>query len=200
MSVQLQLARNTDAGLNSYTGPAGEMVVSTTDWRPRMNDGVTAGGKKLAMQIDLPASFNWTANYIYAGPASGAAAPPTFRAMVSADLPNNPALSGNTSVSAAAGVSAAGTTQATATALTKDNNEVTTVAAGAGVALMTSVAGMRVFVANAQAVNALLVYPVNGGTEKINALAANAAFSIPAGKNAIFFCCGVGQWYVVLTA
>lgn len=197
MSVQLQLARNTDTNLNSYTGPQGELVISTTDWRPRTQDGTTAGGHKLAMQLDLPASYSWPANEFYASP-NGSSGGPTFRAIVSADLPSSPAFAGNVSFSAAAGISAAGTTQGTATALTKDQNEVTTVAAGSGVKLPASTAGNAIAVANAQATNALLVYPATG--DAINALAANTALSLAAGKNAIFFCCAAGKWYAVVTA
>jgi hypothetical protein len=197
MSVQLQLARNTDTNLGSYTGPQGEMVVSTTDWRPRSQDGTTAGGHKLALQLDLPASYSWPANQFYAAP-NGSSGAPTFRVIASADLPSSPVFAGNAAFSAAAGISAAGTTQGTATALTKDCNEVTTVSAGQGVKLPASAAGNNVSVANAQATNALLVYPATG--EAINALATNAGFSLAAGKNAIFFCCAAGKWYVVLSA
>jgi hypothetical protein len=196
MSVLLQLARNTNTNLASYTPAAGEIVISTTDWHPRVGDGTTAGGRPVALSFDLPSSFSWPANQFYASP-NGSSGAPTFRALVSADLPSSPAFTGNAKYSALGGISAAGATQGTATALTKDINEVTTVAAGTGVILFASAAGNRVHIANAGA-NALAVYPASG--EAINALAANTAFSLPAGKNAIFFCAATGKWYVVLTA
>lgn len=90
------------------------------------------------------------------------------------------------------GISAAGTTQGTATALTKDFNVVSTVAASSGVVLPTAAAGAQVTVKNAGA-NALAVYPASGGT--IDALAANAAFSIPVGETRTFGGSSATQWY-----
>lgn len=83
-------------------------------------------------------------------------------------------------------ITAAGATQATATAVNADNVIVTTAAAGTGVILSgpTFSAGDQVMVFNLGA-NALLVYPPVGGV--INALAANAGFSIAAGKSAVFY-------------
>ena len=82
------------------------------------------------------------------------------------------------------GLSAAGTTQATAPVFKNDINYVTTCASGAGVALWAGLAaGDEVFYRNGSA-NAMLVYPTTGA--QINELAANAAFSVPAGKTAMF--------------
>ena len=80
-------------------------------------------------------------------------------------------------------VSAAGTTQGTATAVTTDLVNVTTCAAGAGVILPTTVVGRSISIKNNTA-NPCLVYPATGGA--INALAANTAFSIPAGLTVYF--------------
>lgn len=53
---------------------------------------VARGPTKVVISLNgsaLPPAFGvQTANYIFAGPATGAAATPTFRAMVTADLPN----------------------------------------------------------------------------------------------------------------
>ena len=125
--------------------------------------------------------------------------PITSSGTMSVDLPTNTAIVGNltvggfTTFSAAASISAAGTTQATATALTKDVNQVTVVAAGSGVILPTAVAGMRIFVRNAQAVNALLVYPATGGT--VNLLSVNAGFSLALSTSATFTAVSATQWY-----
>jgi hypothetical protein len=73
-------------------------------------------------------------------------------------------------------VTAAGTTQGTATALTSDFNVVTTVGSGQGVVLQTSVAGKTVVVVNKGA-NALLVYPATSGF--IDSLLVNVAISLP---------------------
>ncbi len=187
MGAQLQMARNTDAQLDTYTGPPGEVVMSTTDGRLRTHDGVTVGGKKHTMNADCPWSYAWPQNQFYAAPA-GAAGAPTFRAIAMSDLPNT---------SVAVALAAAGTNQAGATPLTKHNNEVTTVATGTGVRLAPSNFGDRIFVANAGA-NALLVYPASG--EYIGALSMNTPVSIPAGKTAIFVCCYPGKYYAHLSA
>ena len=84
--------------------------------------------------------------------------------------------------SGATGLSAAGTTQGTATAISKTNSVFTTVASGAGATLPNLAPVNGAFaeftVVNAGA-NALLLYPASGNT--INALAANAALSVAAG-------------------
>lgn len=53
MGTPLQLRRDTDANLATYTGPAGELTISTTDNRPRVQNGSTAGGLKMAMLSDF---------------------------------------------------------------------------------------------------------------------------------------------------
>lgn len=94
--------------------------------------------------------------------------------------------------SAQNGVSAAGTTQATATALTGDIVVVSTVAAGAGVVLAAAAAGKSQMLVNKGA-NAVLVYPA--GTDAIDALAAGVAISVPAGSWIEFTSAVAGQWY-----
>lgn len=96
-----------------------------------------------------------------------------------------------------AGLSGAGTTQGTATAITKQTNEFTTVAASSGARLPSPEQGEFIFVANAGA-NALSVYPATG--HSINALAANAAFSLAVGKNALFWAATASKWYAILSA
>lgn len=96
--------------------------------------------------------------------------------------------------SIATGVSAAGTTQGTATALTKSFNEVTTVAASAGVALPAPEAGEIVMVAN-QGANALSVYPASG--HSINSLSANTAQSLATDTRRMFFAVSGSKWYAI---
>jgi hypothetical protein len=95
------------------------------------------------------------------------------------------------------GLSAVGTTQGTATAITKQTNQFTTVAASSGAILPSPEQGEFIFVANAGA-NAMNVYPASG--HSINALANNAAFSLAAGKNAVFWAATATKWYVNLSA
>ncbi len=81
-------------------------------------------------------------------------------------------------------VSAAGTTQGTATELTAADSEVTTVASGSGCILASAgAAGDTQFVFNAGA-NALKVYPPSG--MQINALSTNAAMTLGVNTGCIF--------------
>jgi len=106
--------------------------------------------------------------------------------------------SGRTAVKAnGSGLSAAGTTQGTATAITKQTNQFTTVAASSGAILPSPEQGEFIFIANAGA-NALSVYPASG--HSINALANNAAFSMAVGKNALFWAATASKWYAFLSA
>ena len=97
----------------------------------------------------------------------------------------------------ATGLTAAGTTQGTALAITAQTNEFTTVAASSGGILPSPEQGEFIFVQNSGA-NALNVYPASG--HSINALAANAAFSLAAGKNAVFWAATASKWYANLSA
>jgi hypothetical protein len=103
-------------------------------------------------------------------------------------------LEGQTGFSISAAVTAAGSTQGTATALTKTINNVTTVAASTGVVLPTAVAGYIVIVRNGGA-NALNVYPATGAA--INAGAANAAHSLPVGAMIQYVATSTTQWYTM---
>jgi hypothetical protein len=92
------------------------------------------------------------------------------------------------------GISAAGSTQGTATAITREINVVSTVASGAGVVFPTAVAGMVITITNTSA-NALLVYPATSA--RINSAALNAAYSQPAGSTLQFIAPTTTQWYTV---
>ncbi len=81
------------------------------------------------------------------------------------------------------GLTATGSTQGTALQLSAVTSIVTTTAASTGVRLPAMNPGDTVEVANLGA-NALLVYPLTGGT--IQGGAANAGFSVAAGKTAFF--------------
>lgn len=95
------------------------------------------------------------------------------------------------------GLSAAGTTQGTATAITNQTNDFTTVAASSGAILPSPEQGEFIFVANSGA-NAMALYPASG--HSINALAANTAFSVPAGKSVIVWAATATKWIVHLSA
>ena len=89
-------------------------------------------------------------------------------------------------------VSAAGTNQGTATAITADNVVITTAASGTGVVLPTAAAGRRIRIDNKGA-NAVSIYPASGAT--IDALAANAAISLPVDGVMEFSASSSTQWY-----
>jgi hypothetical protein len=92
----------------------------------------------------------------------------------------------------------AGGGQTGATVLPGDTNVVNTVVSAAdSVQLQTAEAGREVAVINATA-NAVAVFPALG--DKINALSANASFSVAAGKSAKFIGTAAGQWYCLLSA
>jgi len=88
-------------------------------------------------------------------------------------------------------LTAAGSTQADALALSAVFNIVGTAASGTGVRLMASEPACDVVVKNLGA-NALNVYPATG--QAINALSANAAFAISAGASATFLGRASGGW------
>jgi hypothetical protein len=93
----------------------------------------------------------------------------------------------------------AGGGQTNALALSAAINRVTTVATAAdSVKLPVAVPGAVITVINAAGTNSMNVFPATG--EVINALAANAAFAIAAGKTATFSCAGTKQWHSVLSS
>lgn len=91
-----------------------------------------------------------------------------------------------------------GGAQSGATPLNMGFNRFTTVAASGDSAILPTVDGaVQVVVVNASS-NPMNVYPPTGGT--INALSANTAFSLAAGKTIIFFQAASGVWYGNLSA
>jgi hypothetical protein len=96
--------------------------------------------------------------------------------------------------SVATGITAAGSTQGTATAITKELNVVSAVASSTGVVLPTAVAGMVITITNTSA-NSLLVYPATGAA--INSLAANVSFTQVSNATLQFIAPTTTQWYTV---
>lgn len=93
----------------------------------------------------------------------------------------------------------AGGGQASGTPITAMSARFTVVATAADSGtLPVSVAGMELTVINATATNAMNVFPAVGDT--INALGANTAFSLAAGKTMMAFCVTAGQWHTILSA
>ena len=99
----------------------------------------------------------------------------------------------------ATAVSAAGTTQGTATALSAVNNFVTTAAQGSGVLLPVTPAvgaGDRLHVAN-QTSNNFWVYPPSGG--KLGNNTANRGAMLGPNKAADFLCIDGTNWSAILS-
>ena len=97
-----------------------------------------------------------------------------------------------------AALSAAGTTQGTATELTAADSEITTVAAGSGCVLASALAsGDSQTVFNAGA-NAVKIYPPSG--MKINALATNAPMLLAVNTGCFYKCISTTRVFGILSA
>tara|TARA_R110000822_G_scaffold140683_2_gene278376 strand:+ start:1077 stop:2819 length:1743 start_codon:yes stop_codon:yes gene_type:complete len=169
----------TTIGGTSQTGAitVGQSTVSQTT---NIQAGATASGSTKTMNIGTAGLSGSTTTIAIGSAVSGATSTTTLNGLVI------------DSISAA--VSAAGTTQGTATGLVSNINNVTVVtAAAAGVRLPTAVAGMRILIRNSDSLDMLSIYPATGGT--INALAANAAFTIIAGATIELVATTTTQWY-----
>jgi hypothetical protein len=94
-----------------------------------------------------------------------------------------------------AGISAAGTNLATATALGKDINLVSTGSAGQGVRLPGATVGMTITVINITGV-ALNVYPE--ANAKIDGLTANSALALGSSARLQFVSTAINQWYSLI--
>ena len=98
-----------------------------------------------------------------------------------------------------AAVSSAGTTLATATALTVSHNNVTTVGADEGVALPAADTMDEVFVYNGQRTEVLLVYP-NTTSETINQLSTGTAMRLAPYTGCMFKKASTTAWIAFLSA
>jgi hypothetical protein len=107
---------------------------------------------------------------------------------------NNPIFTGNTRRSAGTGLAAAGTTQATATVLVNDFNELVTVSSGSNSVLLPDPGvGAEIIVRNAQGTSALLVYPPSG--QSIDIGSANNPLSMGANNTKTFRKMSTTKWY-----
>jgi hypothetical protein len=98
--------------------------------------------------------------------------------------------SGAVAYSVATGVAAAGSTQGTATPLTKQDNQVTS--GTGGVILTLNTPGVPTFV-HAYAGAPISVYPISGG--QINGIGVNAPYTVVDGSSMAFNCLTSTQWY-----
>jgi sugar lactone lactonase YvrE len=169
----------TTIGGTSQTGAitVGQSTVSQTT---NIQAGATASGSTKTINIGTAGVSGSTTAINIGSAVSGATSTTTLNGLVI------------DSISAA--VSAAGTTQGTATGLVSNINNVTVVtAAAAGVRLPTAVAGMRILIRNSDSLDMLSIYPATGG--QINALGTNTAFTIIAGATIELVATTATQWY-----
>ena len=173
------LVGGTTIGTLTTTGTA-TLATSTSAQTVALGAGATVSGSLKTLNIGTAGVSGSTTAINIGSAVSGATSTTTLNGLVI------------DSISAA--VSAAGTTQGAATALVSNINNVTVVtAAAAGVRLPTAVAGMRILIRNSDSLDMLSIYPATGGT--INALAANAAFTIIAGATIELVATTATQWY-----
>ena len=164
------------------TSQTGTMIVgqSTVSQTTNIQAGATASGSTKTMNIGTAGVSGSTTTIAIGSAVSGATSTTTLNGLVIHSI--------------SAAISAAGTAQGTATALVSNINNVTVVATGAtGVRLPTAVAGMRILIRNSDSADTLNIYPATGGT--INALAANAAFTLTAGSTTELMATTATQWY-----
>jgi hypothetical protein len=173
----------TDIKINSATVALRDINYSTNGtnrWTIRVN-GTSEGGSNAGSDFQIIRRDD-------AGTSLGSSID-IVRSTGTISLNGSTSISGNLTAtgyiagSVSTAISAAGSTQGTATALTKQINVVSTVGAGQGVVLP-SFAGSMFIVQNLGA-NALNVYPPSGAA--IDSLSTNAAFSLPVGAKIMFF-------------
>jgi hypothetical protein len=180
----INLGTSLTSGTWAIGGTSGTGIItlgqSTVSQTTNIQAGATASGSTKTLNIGTAGASGSTTAINIGSAVSGATSTTTLNGLVI------------DSISAA--VNAAGTTQGTATGLVSNINNVTVVtAAAAGVRLPTAVAGMRILVRNSDSADTLSIYPATGGT--INALAANAAFTIIAGATIELMATTATQWY-----
>ena len=105
---------------------------------------------------------------------------------------NNLTLSGYLMHSVNSTVSAAGSSQSDATALTKTINVITIASSGQGVRLPTSLIGMVLYVTNTSG-NTVTVYPASGA--RINGLSTNAGLTMGSNATIHLIAPTTTQWY-----
>lgn len=104
-------------------------------------------------------------------------------------------VTGDSTFSTSAAVSAAGSVQGDATVLTKSYNLVTTATANQGVVFPTAVTGKTVNILNATAVS-IKIYPASG--EQIDSLGTNAAKNLAPGASITLVCSSGTLWKSLL--
>jgi hypothetical protein len=168
----------------AYVAPNGANTINST----MLNGGTLAWSGNAGQLFSITDSM--TGNIFTVNDVSGIP-------MISVDAGGNiqfAASGGFVSYGVTTGITAAGSTQGTATTLTRPINVVSTVSASTGVILPTVPAGARILVMNTSG-TALNVYPPSGAA--INSAATNAAYAQPAGARLEFVSVSATQWYTL---
>ena len=169
----------------AYVAPNGANTINST----MLNGGTLAWSGNAGQLFSITDSM--TGNIFTVNDVSGIP-------MISVDAGGNiqfAASGGFVEYGVTTAITAAGSTQGTATALTRPINVISTVASGAnGIILPTVPAGARIVIVNTSA-NALNVYPPSGAV--VNSAATNAAYSQPAGARLEYISTSTTQWYTL---
>ena len=168
----------------AYVAPNGANTINST----MLNGGTLAWSGNAGQLFSI--ADNMTGNIFTVNDVSGIP-------MISVDAGGNiqfAASGGFVNYGVTSGITAAGSTQGTATALTRPINVVSTVSASTGVILPTVPAGARIIIMNTSG-TALNVYPPSGAA--INSGSTNAAYSMPAGVRLEYISTSSTQWYTM---
>jgi hypothetical protein len=196
----------TSGGTGTSTAPtAGQLLVGTSGgayvpFTVTSGTGIstTTGSGTFQINNTGVTSLTGTANQVAVSASTGAitlSTPNVFIAPGSIASTSTLASGTFTIDGTTASVTAAGTTQGTATALLRSYNIVTSVTAGnTGVILPTPTAGYIVTVVNRGGLS-LNIYPATGGT--IDSAAANTAITLPVGASITIEAASATQWYSI---
>jgi hypothetical protein len=169
----------------AYVAPNGANTITST----MLNGGTLAWSGNAGQLFSITDSM--TGNIFTVNDVSGIP-------MISVDAGGNiqfAASGGFVEYGVTTGITAAGSTQGTATTLTRPINVISTVASGAnGIILPTVPAGARILIVNTSA-NSLNVYPPSGAV--VNSGSTNAAYSQPAGARLEYISTSTTQWYTL---
>jgi hypothetical protein len=182
-----------DEGLTRLTAN-NFVATSTANLGNVGNVTITGGSANYVLQTDGAGNLSWTAQT--GGGGNSTYGDSNVVTLLASYGSNSISTTGNVTAkflinSVSPAVGAAGTVSGNATILTSTINLVTSVDAGAGVKLPSTITGMTVYITNISA-NSLIVYPNTGA---INTAA--ASYIQPAGSTIHYIATSTTQWYTV---
>jgi hypothetical protein len=166
---------------NTAGGASGFALLNSSGYLTVSQGGIGTGTAGVG-------AFNNITGYTASGATGTTSTNLVFSTSPSLTTPSFSGATYSTSATVSAGTNAQGQG-----ALTSDNNVITTTANNpSGVTLPTATTGRRIIVTN-KGTNPISVYPASGGT--IDALAANAAITVPVNGVMEFNASSTTQWY-----